>query len=704
MKNSSRERYCEDEVIASLEETPAVVLLGGPGSGKSTITRYLAWSYAQANISPTGSSQFPDCLLPGNPIPLRIELRRFAEDRRQRPSYDFFSYATEILLGRSGLIVNRHMFEMLLERRLMLLLFDGLDEVATLDERRKLIEEIEEIAQRYPGNRMLITSRPVGYDLIRFSSQFFSHIHIQLFNDEQIRLFLTNWYAHVLRLPVLSAEDQRERDGLYRTLQENPRLHTLAENPLLLTVITSPHRYERLPDRRIRIYDRCADLLLETWAKLRGTDGYWKDMKMSQEDQYACVAHLGYVLHKRSQDDQRTGAHTNDVSARFMLREIEHFLRSRGLIIEAADQHKEAKRFLDLVQVEAGIIIEHGKDEHGDDLYGFIHRTFQEYFAAADVYERYQQEEDPAIIRVFLREHLHDPHWREVVLLLLGKLKRKPVTALLHQLIEGALKCRLSRYTDILQQDLFFVCSCLIEEITVERDVVDAVIFGLSHLIGASSFPAQRKAALDCLYALTQKRQYREVARQEVATLMTQYETLPLPIMLFVVQTFCTIEEVERLQKVKQAIEVLSLLIRRKNLFAEHVIQIAELANTWRIEFSEGLFEQRERQALQDLIDSPRRFEESDEHSFKLFEHFYNADISLTENEDALSDQQMVGVLLRRLRRGHLPAEQAVLLAETVYTQSLGRYEQRYAAQLLLHIASHPLLPLERFFRVAQTL
>jgi hypothetical protein len=75
----------------------------------------------------------------------------------------------------------------------------------------------------------------------------------------------------------------------------------LAANPLLLTVITALHRYERLPDRRILVYDRCADLLLDTWAKLKGTDVRWRDMKMSKEDQYACVAHLGFVLHERTQ-------------------------------------------------------------------------------------------------------------------------------------------------------------------------------------------------------------------------------------------------------------------------------------------------------------------------------------------------------------------------------------------------------------------
>src|SRR5438105_4738847 len=98
------------------------------------------------------------------------------------------------------------MFEELLERRAMLVLFDGLDEVATLDERRRLIEEIEEFTFRYPGNRVLVTSRPVGYETARFSNRFFTHFQIQELNDQQIRIFLEHWYTHVRRLSPLPLE------------------------------------------------------------------------------------------------------------------------------------------------------------------------------------------------------------------------------------------------------------------------------------------------------------------------------------------------------------------------------------------------------------------------------------------------------------------------------------------------------------------
>ncbi len=391
-------------LVAALEQCPYLVLLGGPGSGKSTATKHLAWSHAALNQS-TLTFTYP-ALLSGNPLPLRIELRRLNEERK-RENYDFLSFVTEVLLKREGVEINPQMFKELLTRRCMLLLFDGLDEVATLDERLGLVGEIEHFALCYPGNRVLVTSRPVGYDLARISHPLFFHAWVQHFNDEQIQQFLENWYTAVLRLSPIPQQDQEELNLLLTTLKENPRLHKLAENPLLLTVITALHRYERLPDRRVQVYDRCADLLLETWAKLRGTDKRWKDMKMIKDEQYACVAYLAFLLHKRSQEETPEGDEekedmTVDVTSRFLRKQVEEFLKKLELIVEIAEQQAEAKRFIELVQVEAGLIVERGTDENGEALYSFVHRTFQEYFAAADVYERYLQLEDPQVISDFL--------------------------------------------------------------------------------------------------------------------------------------------------------------------------------------------------------------------------------------------------------------------------------------------------------------
>jgi predicted NACHT family NTPase len=124
-------------LVTLLEQYPHFVLLGDPGSGKSTAVRHLAWSHAKAHLT---TSELADIsLLSKHPLPLRIELRLLMQVRKQHPSYSFLSYATDVLLGREGIKVNLLMFERLLTHRRMLILFDGLDEVTTLDERQRSI-------------------------------------------------------------------------------------------------------------------------------------------------------------------------------------------------------------------------------------------------------------------------------------------------------------------------------------------------------------------------------------------------------------------------------------------------------------------------------------------------------------------------------------------------------------------------------------
>ncbi len=301
--STTPQKHAPDALISLLDQAPYLVLLGGPGFGKSTTTRYLAWRHAIANIAVASvPASKKAVILRGEPVPLRIELRPFVEAQKQRP-YSFLSYTTQVLLEREGISsIKVQMFEELLKRRLMLLLFDGLDEVPTLDERRQLIEQIEHFALHYPGNRIVVTSRPVGYEIASFSRRWFKHGIVQEFDDEQIDRFLQGFYSYVLKYPQSSSEARKELEIFNKSLKDTPRLHKLARNPLLLTVTTALFHSERLPDKRVQIYEKCADLLLNTWVKLRSTDARWKDMKISKDDQKACLAHLGFVLHAKSQE------------------------------------------------------------------------------------------------------------------------------------------------------------------------------------------------------------------------------------------------------------------------------------------------------------------------------------------------------------------------------------------------------------------
>src|SRR6266487_120228 len=469
-------------ITSLLQSSPYVVLLGGPGTGKSTVTRYLAWSHATARLLHRAPANLS--LLSGKPVPLRIELHDFSDISTQQPDISLFSYMTEIVLERMNIHVAPQVFDVLLKQNALLFLFDGLDEVVDQDERRRLIDAIEEIAQHYRGNSILVTSRPVGYELFGFSTRWFTHGTLQEFDDEQIHLFLKRWYTNILRL--------------------------------------SPLPY--------------ADLLLDTWSRRRGTNGRWQGMQMTRDVQRACIAHLGFILYERLQDANNAGGEggvfcSDRLTLPQMQAEVERFLKSRQLF-SAEERQIEAERFLDLMRTETGLIVKRGKDESGEDLYGFIHETFQEYFAALDVYFRQADPPPPdrpgedanAILNAFLTQHLHDPHWQEVILLLFGKLGPGRATTQLQLIldpVDSKVCCR-STYTDIIQQDLFFACSCLKEEITLQNRLVVEIITRLSEVISTSPFPSQRNHAICALASLLSTQQYSQPGRMALLNLLTR--------------------------------------------------------------------------------------------------------------------------------------------------------------------------------------
>ncbi len=204
---------------------------------------------------------------------------------------------------------------------------------------------------------------------------------------------------------------------------------------------------------------------------------------------------LAFVLYERLQErekDMGSSAFYGDcLTLTQMQTEVEFFLKSRQLF-SPEERQLEAERFLELMRTETGLIVKRGRDESGEDLYGFIHRTFQEYFAALDIYFRQADPPHPdlpgenanIILNTFLTRHLHDPYWQEVILLLFGKLGPVRATMQIQMILnppDGKVCCR-SNYTEIIQQDLFFACACLQEEITVQNNLAREIVARLSKL------------------------------------------------------------------------------------------------------------------------------------------------------------------------------------------------------------------------------
>ena len=97
-------------------------------------------------------------------------------------------------------------------------------------------------------------------------------------------------------------------------------------------------------------------------------------------------------------------------------------------------------------------------NEQGRDCYAFVHKTFQEYLCAQEIIYRADNEDDFDIILNHIREHLHDSHWREVLLLLIAQQKPKKAVRAIRAILDNG-----SEYEQWLYRDLLFAGSCLAE-------------------------------------------------------------------------------------------------------------------------------------------------------------------------------------------------------------------------------------------------
>jgi transcriptional regulator with XRE-family HTH domain len=533
LKRAESKDMSLESIVPLLQKDPYLALLGRPGAGKSTQLQSIAWRHAAAYLEQTVNEEQQPLLL-GCPLPLYIELQHFVKHYKKlvsgkNNSYsydDFLFYAASDGLKSQDeertIQISPQMFKELLERRCMVVQFDGLDEVFPLEQRQQIVQAIEQFTLHYPGNFIIVTSRPLGYELAPCSPHLFVKAQLQEFDDERIKLFVRQWYIYAAQSVPLSNKDEEEIELLLKLLKSSG-LHRLAVNPLLLTVVTSQYSHGHLPEKRVEVYEDCAQLLLFKWTSIKGTRNWWEDLKMEQNDLYACIAHLGLILHGQlqAQNPRQSGGDEDiaEVEEVFILEKMTRFIRDQSMIVGATEEEcaVKAHNFFELIKAEVGLIVESGTLQGDKYLYSFIHRTFQEYFAAGMIYFKYQQEVDPEIISSFLREHLHEPHWHEVLLLLLEKLPRKLANAQLERVLDANFYSSnplQQELFSIVQQNLFFVVMCMLDDIPLENTLAESVVSRLNTLLENPPFEEQRGEAQRSLISLMQSQRYAPLVYQ----------------------------------------------------------------------------------------------------------------------------------------------------------------------------------------------
>lgn len=410
------------DIHAALGKYNRLVIVGDPGSGKSTFLKFIALMLARAQVEadPGLASSKLNLQVP-LPAPFFISLWDLSDSVKQNKQLGEASIVDFITqqLTENDLPIPRQGVESVLESGSACVLFDGLDEVPTEQGRAVISRLVERFVNRFPHNRFVVTSRVRGYTGDTILKGSFVRCDIQDFNETDRQEFLKNWFAALLRVDRrdVLAEGTTSLEA-YNTLRSaiegKDRIRVLAVNPLLMTVIAIVHwNRKRLPDQRVDLYDECIDVLLGQRKAAERGGRYRNDsvFDTTSEDE---------IRYDRAWTRKRFGeialrileSGDDEITRDVVLSMLQQKLKDRP---EMDDERAfvAAERFLDRQELRSGLLTRRSHSCR------FVHLTFQEYLAAWNLANLSMEG-----IKSTIFPHLRDAGWFETLQLLGGELAK----------------------------------------------------------------------------------------------------------------------------------------------------------------------------------------------------------------------------------------------------------------------------------------
>lgn len=250
-------------------EVPAlqdkILLLGGPGAGKSTFLYYLAYCLAK---DPEPLAKWPSDW--ASALPVLVSLRQLSlwvkTASYASPDQLLWQYILSRIENEEIKIFLRACFG---EKTVpMFLLLDGWDDVEE-SERKTVGEIIKDFSTVRPSCRFIITSRDLnglGEDIREWPV-----FELSPFDNDQRSRFLDAWKTKIL--PLLGREEAEHQFALLEHECREPGIQQLAENPLLLSLIAWIYTEKgQLPRARSLVLGEVVDLLLWDWEDSKEAD------------------------------------------------------------------------------------------------------------------------------------------------------------------------------------------------------------------------------------------------------------------------------------------------------------------------------------------------------------------------------------------------------------------------------------------------
>ena len=428
-----------------------LLLTGRAGSGKTTTCQWLSTLTADA---PLGS------LRSVNIIPFFVALRRVMKNRPSGTAAT--PRGRELVSSLLASNYDSHVdawVESVLDSGRAFVLLDGLDELTELE----LLQTrtwLASLMDKYPRSHFMVTSRPEGLDDGFFMIEGFVHSSLMPLSEDDVRECVGAWFHAMEKSRPYAdpAEWGQIKAKLLNAIEHRASIRTLASTPLLVAMLCS--FYASDPDQEPRdqteLYEKVTDALID--KRERDREAVDLDFVNFRVDAKRHI--LGRVAWAMT-ENQETTIFRNEAYRRVSRNQLVATGDTFDGVVRAclANMPNVTQPVSDVSSylVRRSTVLE----EVVEGEISFVHRSFQEYFAALGLPEG-SREKLGALAKTV--------NWSRVTSFAASRLDPRSSAALLTDLLSTA-----RVFPDRRRHMILLAAECMNRMVELEPAVADSV-------------------------------------------------------------------------------------------------------------------------------------------------------------------------------------------------------------------------------------